>query len=61
MLAVIGILDELTQPLVNRYASVGDYAADLIGILLACPILLVKRRFRVRYCRFVDRACASRE
>jgi VanZ family protein len=46
ILAAIGILDEITQPLVYRYASVGDYAADVIGILLACPILLVKRRFR---------------
>jgi len=46
ILAAIGIFDELTQPLVNRQASMGDYAADVIGILLACPILLVKRRFR---------------
>jgi VanZ family protein len=45
-LAGIGILDEITQPLVNRYASVGDYAADVTGILLAGLIFLVKRRFR---------------
>jgi len=46
LLAGIGILDEVTQPLVNRYASEWDYAADVVGILLACPIFLVKRRFR---------------
>lgn len=43
-LAGIGILDETTQPLVNRVASVHDYAADLVGILLACVIFLVKKR-----------------
>lgn len=45
-LAVIGAVDEITQPFVNRVASVGDYAADVIGMLLACAIFLVKRRFR---------------
>lgn len=45
-LAGIGILDEATQPLVNRYASVWDYAADLLGIILACMIFLVKKRLR---------------
>ncbi len=45
-LAVIGAVDEITQPFVNRVASVGDYAADVIGILLAVAIFLVKRRFR---------------
>lgn len=45
-LAIIGAVDEITQPFVNRVASVGDYAADVIGILLACAIFLVKRRFR---------------
>jgi len=43
MLAGIGIVDEVTQPLVHRYASVGDYLADLIGIGAACVIFLVKR------------------
>jgi len=42
-LAGIGILDEVTQPLVNRYASVGDYMADLVGIGAAWVIFLVKR------------------
>lgn len=45
-LAIIGAVDEITQPFVNRTASVGDYAADVTGILLACAIFLVKRRFR---------------
>ena len=44
VLAGIGILDETTQPLVNRYASLGDYGADLVGIVLAGLIFLVKRR-----------------
>lgn len=43
-LAGIGALDEITQPLVNRTASVMDYAADLAGIAAACVIFLVKRR-----------------
>ncbi len=45
-LAGIGILDEVTQPLFNRTADVRDYLSDLVGILLACSILLAKRRFR---------------
>jgi VanZ family protein len=46
MLAGIGLVDESTQLLVNRCASVGDYVSDVIGILLAGLIFLVKRRFR---------------
>ncbi len=42
-LAVVGALDEITQPLVNRYASLADYAFDLIGIAGACAIFLVRR------------------
>ena len=41
VLAVIGALDELTQPLVNRCASVVDYAADVIGISLGCVVSLL--------------------
>jgi len=44
ILAGMGILDEATQPLVQRCASVGDYVADLIGIVAACVIFLVKGR-----------------
>ncbi len=43
-LALIGALDEVTQPLVNRHASVTDYAADLAGIAAACFILVLRRR-----------------
>lgn len=42
-LAVVGALDEVTQPLVNRYASITDYAFDLIGIAAACVVFLVRR------------------
>ena len=46
-LAVVGALDELTQPWVNRIASLGDYTADLVGIVAATVLfLLVKRRHR---------------
>ena len=43
LLVVIGALDEVTQPLVNRFASVSDYAFDLTGMAVACVILLVSR------------------
>ncbi len=45
-LAAVGVLDEFTQPLVNRYASIWDYVGDLAGIALACTIFLVIRRPR---------------
>ncbi len=40
-LAVLGALDEVTQPLVHRFASVSDYACDLVGMAIPCGILLV--------------------
>jgi len=43
ILAGMGVLDEATQPLVQRCASVGDYMADLIGVVAACAIFLAKR------------------
>ncbi len=43
VLAVIGALDEATQPLVNRSASIGDYACDLTGMAIACTVFLVGR------------------
>jgi len=48
VLAGVGVLDETTQPLVNRIASVGDYISDLIGIALACMVFLVKKRTLIR-------------
>ncbi len=42
-LAAIGALDEITQPLVHRHASISDFAADLVGIAAACLVLLVRR------------------
>lgn len=38
VLAVYGALDELTQPLVNRHASVYDWLADAAGVLLAIAV-----------------------
>jgi VanZ family protein len=46
LLAGVAVVDELTQPFFNRYASVGDYVADLTGIVLAGVIFLVTRRPR---------------
>ncbi len=43
VLAVVGALDEITQPLVNRHASLADYVSDLVGIAAACVIFLVRR------------------
>ena len=34
-LAVYAALDEITQPLVNRHASVWDWLADLAGVVVA--------------------------
>ncbi len=43
VLALIGALDEMTQPLVNRQASFVDYGADLVGVALAGSVLPVRR------------------
>ena len=43
VLAVVGALDEITQPLVNRHASIIDYASDVVGIAAACGVFLVRR------------------
>jgi VanZ family protein len=42
-LAVIGALDETTQPLVNRTADLWDYASDLTGIAIAGVVFLIAR------------------
>lgn len=46
--AIYGMADELTQPFVNRTASVGDWLADAIGILLATIFLVVAAKRRGR-------------
>jgi VanZ family protein len=48
-LAVVGALDETTQPLVNRQASIIDYGADLVGVALASSVLLVRRWYDLRW------------
>ncbi len=46
-LLAIGIVDEITQPLVNREASLTDLAANVIGIVTVLLFSMVsKRRFR---------------
>lgn len=40
-LALLGALDEVTQPLVNRTADIGDYLSDLIGLAVSCTVFLV--------------------
>jgi len=45
--ALVGAVDEVTQPLVHRTASVVDWAADLAGIAIACGVfglLRLRRR-----------------
>jgi len=48
ILAAIAALDELTQPLVNRQAGIGDYLADLVGMLLAGAAYLILKQSRRR-------------
>ncbi len=38
-LAVFGALDEATQPLVQRVASIWDYGCDLTGMVIACIVV----------------------
>ena len=46
-LLAIGIVDEITQPLVNREASFADIVANVIGIVMVLLFsMLSKRRFR---------------
>jgi len=45
-LAVFGILDEITQPLVGRIASPWDYAGDMIGVAIAYAVFLAAGRRR---------------
>ena len=44
--ALVGALDEMTQPWVNRIASSLDVAADVIGIALVCILFLAMQFFR---------------
>ncbi len=57
-LALIGALDEITQPFVNRQASIEDYTADLAGIAFASVFALFRRppRIRVEGQRFLARS-----
>ena len=43
LLAALGALDEITQPLVNRIASVTDYTCDLIGVAIPLVVFLAGR------------------
>jgi len=43
-LSVIGAFDELTQPFVNRTASVTDLVADIVGILAVLFFSTMRRR-----------------
>lgn len=46
--SLIGALDELTQPFMNRTASVADMAADVVGILLAPAFFVVRSQRPLR-------------
>jgi VanZ family protein len=50
VLPIYGALDEITQPLVNRHASLADWVFDVIGIAgaiavhaVACRLLAVRK------------------
>ena len=43
--SVIGAFDELTQPFVNRTASVTDLAANIVGILSALLFFTLRRQW----------------
>ena len=45
VVATLSLLDELTQPLVGRTASLWDYFADLIGVAISSLACLAQRRF----------------
>ncbi len=45
VITVIGAFDELTQPFVNRTASVTDLAANIVGILSALLFFTVRRQW----------------
>jgi len=42
--SVIGAFDEITQPFVNRTASVTDLVADIVGILVVLFFSTMRRR-----------------
>ena len=44
VVSAIGAFDELTQPFVNRNASVTDLVADIVGILTALFFYTMRRR-----------------
>jgi len=39
--AVLGALDEVTQPLVHRTADLRDYFSDLTGVTAACVVFRI--------------------
>jgi VanZ family protein len=43
-LALLGALDETTQPLVNRTADIRDYFSDLIGVAASSLVFLIATR-----------------
>lgn len=44
MLAVWGVLDELTQPMFGRQSDASDWISDLVGIALGLAVGLVAER-----------------
>ena len=46
--SVIGAFDEITQPFMNRTASIADLVADIVGILAALFFFAVRRLWFLR-------------
>ncbi len=42
--SVIGVFDELTQPFMNRTASIADLVADIVGIIFVLFFSTMRRR-----------------
>ncbi|MCK5000516.1 MAG: VanZ family protein [Anaerohalosphaera sp.] len=44
VLALICVVDEITQPMFNRSCSLADYLADLVGILSVSAVYYVRKK-----------------
>ena len=51
VMSAYGALDEVTQPMFNRFASVDDWLADLCGIIIAVGLLQCILRARMALAR----------
>ena len=55
VLTIVALLDELTQPLVGRTASVWDFLADVFGLMLAAGTIAMRHM----QCPIVPASCQN--